>query len=362
MKRIISICILCSITIGLFAQATDLVVDNQTPGWLSSKINYGDQSSVKKMKVTGYVNETDLKFLVSLIVNRNLKERLDLSEVHIVGEEAGSPDNYFPESALGQIPSGGIQLKTLILPNDLSTLSGNAISYFSVDTLYYNSETATENFFFPQMNGITYKKHVIFGDNVKIIGKECFKNTIDKVESVTISPFIERIEDGAFSNVFEFEIDVRFQGLQKLEYLGRNAFVDYSSTNYGYAKYGISLNQLPDSLYLPSIKHLDLTAIEYGKKMHIFLGKDIEEIVFTPDGNYWFNWIPPYDFNNNVTFHIASATPPKIDKHHLYPGYWVGGNWSGTTIYVPKSALKAYNKAGWQNANFIAEKQPVTDI
>ena len=72
MKRIISFCMCLTLCMALFAQATDLTIDNQTPGWLSSKINYGDQQTVKNLKVTGYINETDMKFIGTLL-QKNLK-------------------------------------------------------------------------------------------------------------------------------------------------------------------------------------------------------------------------------------------------------------------------------------------------
>ena len=50
MKKIIVMCLLLYISLCANAQATDLVVDCQTPGWLSSKINYGDQQTVKNLK------------------------------------------------------------------------------------------------------------------------------------------------------------------------------------------------------------------------------------------------------------------------------------------------------------------------
>lgn len=74
-----------------FSQSTSLVIDNQTPGWLSSKINYGDQLSVERLKVTGYINGTDYIFL-SKLIEHNLKA-LDLEDVNIV--EGGDPiDSY----------------------------------------------------------------------------------------------------------------------------------------------------------------------------------------------------------------------------------------------------------------------------
>lgn len=51
------------------AQQTTLTVDCQTPGWLSSKIGYKDQLSVKDLTVTGYLNLTDMSFLAGLTKN-----------------------------------------------------------------------------------------------------------------------------------------------------------------------------------------------------------------------------------------------------------------------------------------------------
>lgn len=74
------------------AQVTTLVVDNQTPGWLSSKINYGDQQTVENLTVTGYIDGTDLDFIRSLNLNRNLRGCIDLKDVNIV--KGGTMTNY----------------------------------------------------------------------------------------------------------------------------------------------------------------------------------------------------------------------------------------------------------------------------
>ena len=93
MKKILVMCLSLCISLCANAQATDLVVDCQTPGWLSSKINYGDQQTVKNLKVTGYINNTDLKFIGTLIELRNLNGELDLTDCNIVSEVSVS----FPE-------------------------------------------------------------------------------------------------------------------------------------------------------------------------------------------------------------------------------------------------------------------------
>lgn len=60
------------------AQPISMTIDNQTPGGLSSKINYGDQQTVEKLKVTGFINADDIVFLRVLNTNRALVD-LDLS-------------------------------------------------------------------------------------------------------------------------------------------------------------------------------------------------------------------------------------------------------------------------------------------
>ncbi len=86
MKTIIKqLCLaFCLITsMSAIAQQTSLTVDNQTPGWLSNKINYEDQISVQRLKVTGYLNSDDIAFLETLSTDRSLKV-LDLEETHMV--------------------------------------------------------------------------------------------------------------------------------------------------------------------------------------------------------------------------------------------------------------------------------------
>ncbi len=101
------------------AQATTLVVDNQTPGWLSSKINYGDQQTVENLTVTGYIDGTDLDFIRSLNLNRNLRGCIDLKDVNIVkgGVMTNYPktvekDNVLPYQIFANLKS----LRKLIFP------------------------------------------------------------------------------------------------------------------------------------------------------------------------------------------------------------------------------------------------------
>lgn len=101
MKRIILSAMMLCFCLFANAQATDLVIDCQTPGWLSSMIKYGDQQTVRNLKVTGYVNYLDLKFIGSLVNDQNLDGTVDLSESNIVKASTGGRDNGF----------GGLQLE-----------------------------------------------------------------------------------------------------------------------------------------------------------------------------------------------------------------------------------------------------------
>lgn len=86
------------VCLNVVAQQTSLTIDNQTPGWLSSKIGYEDQQTVENLKVIGYLNGTDINFLVLLQSEYNLRA-LDLSEVNIVkGGEKVFVSNYREQS------------------------------------------------------------------------------------------------------------------------------------------------------------------------------------------------------------------------------------------------------------------------
>ena len=155
MKRIVTSFMCYALCITLFAQTTSLTIDNQTPGWLSSKINYGDQETVENLKVTGYVNVTDLRFIGSLMQNRNLHGCVDLSEVRVVGDK----NNYI---GIGSFNSSGT-ISRLILPTSIEDLehclvtkSGtSSYKYLNVDTLVFepeNMELVNGSFFSELIN------------------------------------------------------------------------------------------------------------------------------------------------------------------------------------------------------------------
>ena len=73
MKQIYIFLVCLFASIGMNAQDKVMTVDNQTPGWLSSKMTYAQQVAVEDLTVTGYINPTDMEFINGLIGKRNLK-------------------------------------------------------------------------------------------------------------------------------------------------------------------------------------------------------------------------------------------------------------------------------------------------
>ena len=73
MKQIYIFLVCLFASIGMNAQDKVMTVDNQTPGWLSSKMTYAQQVAVEDLTVTGYINPTDMEFINGLIDKRSLK-------------------------------------------------------------------------------------------------------------------------------------------------------------------------------------------------------------------------------------------------------------------------------------------------
>lgn len=144
MNRIISIMII--LVLGniniMFAQNTSLVVDNQNPGWLSNKIPFKDQESVKNLTVTGYINGTDIKFIRELFNNRQLAH-LDLSDANIVAggdayysiQDGTRTYNYTidKDNSIYKYMFTGKKMNYLSLPKSIEKV--NSEFYTSLDTL-----------------------------------------------------------------------------------------------------------------------------------------------------------------------------------------------------------------------------------
>lgn len=348
MKRVITSFMCFALCIALFAQATSLTIDNQTPGWLSSKIGYADQETVENLKVTGYVNTTDLKFIGGLMQNRNLHGCVDLSEVNVVGNK----DNYMGN---GSFNSDGT-VSHLILPKTLTELeqclvtgsSYSYIKYLHVDTLVFAPEDikfVNASFFSSKITDNTNNalivgapNHLIIGGSVdsipgyRMIGGTKYEKGFwgyKGYKSIQFSPNMRYIGDCAFCGCGIEKTNIN--DLHQLEYIGEWAFTNKAESGQWSA-------YQPDTLKLTSVKSFNASAFDYKEGQHIFFGEGIETITTGADLK------KDYGFGKNLIFHMKSKTPP---AGH-YPD-------NTCTVYVPKGAAAAYNATGWGQATIIEE-------
>lgn len=132
--------VILSTLIGIttYAQQTSLTIDNQTPGWLSSKIEYTDQQTLEYLKVTGYINGTDINFIRDLNIDHALTS-LDLSEAHIVaGGEPYRGKTYYTEDNKITSLLFVNHLKKIVLPLSTTSIANSVFSSNEVDTVIVN--------------------------------------------------------------------------------------------------------------------------------------------------------------------------------------------------------------------------------
>lgn len=124
---------LCSYA-STFAQATSLTVDCQHPGWLSNSIDFQTQQSLESIKISGYINGTDIKFIRELNQKRNLKV-IDLEDVNIVagGEaylEREKRTYYSEDNSISSYMFADLNITKIILPKSADKLDNTA--FYSV--------------------------------------------------------------------------------------------------------------------------------------------------------------------------------------------------------------------------------------
>ena len=339
----------------LKAQATSLVVDCQNPGWLSSKINYGDQQTVKNLIITGYINQTDISFIGTLMEKQSLNGHLDLTNVIVVDTEYSEKETSTGVEMFNL--SKKVSISRLSLPKSLPSISPYLLALVEADTLDYGSSNCskltpllTDNAYynsnisprvlilregvskiekFYDSNGKTKQnlQMVVLPQTLDSIGKNAFKG-VENLSSINLPNNIHTIEDGAFA--------------------------------------GTSF--IPDTLDLPlNLKTFYTNSFTYKENQVVILKENIE----TFDNENW-----SITKSTNLTFVIHCITPPifrKGAKDSWYsPSYSDGKELSGCTIYVPKESFNMYSDptydsvggsahhwSGWANPYSYAKLQTI---
>lgn len=343
MKRFLSYFMLmfCCLA-SVWGQQTSLVVDNQTPGWLSSKIPFADQATVKNLKVTGYLNGTDLKFIYELSKLRELVH-LDLSDANIVagGDKYGSlgdksaQDNvwtndifYTPYGEGGEI---GLFLS---IPKTIEKL--NLSMPIHVDTLFIGGISL------PVINidlGASFK-YLHFREGVETI-----RYTRMYSQKVHLPTTIKNIESKAFSDNSGSAyaigtIDVNLPN--SIEKLDHSAFMQL------YLK--------SDTIRLPEkMETWNTCSFELRKGQVVYIPENIKEID---------NACTEGACNNNISslteieMYVESIIPPNVS-------HFSGDEdaFASCTVYVPAGSVEAYKNADvWKSATIIEDEIRVTGI
>lgn len=325
MKQFLTLPLLLCSYILCGAQATMLTVDNQTPGWLSSKIAYSDQQTVENLVVTGYVNQTDLSFIGTLMEKHSLNGCLDLTDAVVV-------DTQYAETSSSTIDemfelSQWVKLKRLSLPLSLPRISPYLLARVEADTLVYGSSRC--NTLTPFLTDNAYytsnasPKVLILRDGVSKIDKFYQSNgrTKENLLAVLLPQTIDSIGDNAFKGVS----NLSYINLpNSIHTIGKSAFAETSI--------------IPDTLCLPtSLKVYNTSSFPIINNQVIILGNDVERF----DNQDW-----TLTKNTTATYIINRVVPPTFNKGVEYdwyqPSYSDGKELSGCTLYVPKNGYSMY--------------------
>lgn len=327
---------LCSI--GVSAQSEAMTVDNQMPGWLSSKIAYTDQVSLKSLKVTGYINGTDLAFVKGMMKNKSLVH-VDLSDANIVSG-GGVKDNevsygfYFQEQKQGtylSLPVNAERINNFYRNGPSgSDVSGNNV----IDTLV--------------LGGPSYKKFTLHRQNHFLANYLYLREGVDtldtysalSVKKIHLPSTVRYLPRNAFMKREERygettdEIDINLT--DAIEGIARTAFRDL------YLK--------GDTIRLPSGMKVWYTSSflirKEGTVIHIPAGLTVIDNESDRYGNR-----EQIESDKHIHFFMESAVPPEFTRR--YSG---GRELSGCVVHVPQGSKSNYEKAEcWKYATIIEE-------
>ncbi len=318
---------------GVYAQATSLTIDCQTPGWLASYIGPNNVTTIRNLTVTGTINSTDITTIGTMVKSFNLHGRLDLGDVEIIEGELNGDMFGVTDCTL----------EYFALPKNISKLSG-CLDWVSLDTLvagsemqphfYYNINGGSETGYFSKGKDFNVK-HLILREGSQYIGlnSNTYSGTQRNNKTLTSILFPESMKGLRYFFCFEKLKEMNIPS--NVEILGEQYKTDYY------------LNS--DTLFVPhSVKTFyDSWARNdgyNGSYYSYFQGRI--KCVYLPEGLDTL-WIIGLHYGANVTIHSRAHKPPKSEN---------GGLKSPTIVYVPSGCKSIYeNASGWANAIILEE-------
>lgn len=333
---------LCSI--GVSAQSEAMTVDNQMPGWLSSKIAYTDQVSLKSLKVTGYINGTDLAFVKGMMKNKSLVH-VDLSDANIVSG-GGVKDNEVSYGFYFQEQKQGTYLSLPVNAEVINNFYRSGPSGFDepgnnvIDTLV--------------LGGPSYKSFTLYRQNHFLANYLYLREGVDtldtysalSVKKIHLPSTVRYLPRNAFMKREEIygettdEIDINLT--DAIEGIARTAFRDL------YLK--------GDTIRLPSGMKVWYTSSflirKEGTVIHIPAGLTVIDNESDRYGNR-----EQIESDKHIHFFMESAVPPEFTRR--YSG---GRELSGCVVHVPQGSKSNYEKAEYWKYATIIEEIPVKGV
>jgi Ig domain protein group 2 domain protein len=289
------------------------------------------------LKVTGYINATDLKFIGRLIQNRLLDGIVDLGETDIISEEANGKDHSMEKNALGIQKRDSI--KGFIFPRSLSAAKDCFGEYLFVDSVVFDTQMKYIDkrtlFDYYGNNSIPLRlKKLWLGNNVDSIPDNGFSTMVSdpQLQSVHFPKSMKHIGRYAFANCKKLET-INIEALANLHYIGSSAF---NLTN-------VYIN----SYHVPKeMKTFYISGFNYNAGAHIYISKNTTEAMeyeryYSPSGSI---------SKGEIIYHIESETPL---SYRLY---------SPKLVIIPKGSMSAYKKEYyWKDLN-LKERNPIEQI
>lgn len=344
MRKYIVLMMLSLCSIGVSAQSEAMTVDNQMPGWLSSKIAYTDQVSLKSLKVTGYINGTDLAFVKGMMKNKSLVH-VDLSDANIVSG-GGVKDNEVSYGFYFQEQKQGTYLSLPVNAEVINNFYRSGPSGFDepgnnvIDTLV--------------LGGPSYKSFTLYRQNHFLANYLYLREGVDtldtysalSVKKIHLPSTVRYLPRNAFMKREEIygettdEIDINLT--DAIEGIARTAFRDL------YLK--------GDTIRLPSGMKVWYTSSflirKEGTVIHIPAGLTVIDNESDRYGNR-----EQIESDKHIHFFMESAVPPEFTRR--YSG---GRELSGCVVHVPQGSKSNYEKAEYWKYATIIEEIPVKGV
>ena len=337
MKQVYIFLVCLFASIGMNAQDKVMTVDNQTPGWLSSKMTYAQQVAVEDLTVTGYINPTDMEFINGLIGKRNLKV-LNLYNVVTIDKDNNDyvlwgnfikAGKTLQKLILPKVFKGGVHFNTkidslfLICNSDTKVVTDSKINHL---TLMEGSDSIPSGFFrtseacsisaFP--NTLKFIGEIAFsGEKLSFHEPLVFPKAIVKIGGIQFSDSYSWWVPGYYDSITDMPVsEKRFDFPDSLKCY-------YSRRTYGYSSFSVSIKDI-------------------FKSDTVTVGEKCDSLFARLEAKYAFFY----------------AKNPPVRDHDSYSKNII------ETLYVPEGSLEAYTKAygGYDDIGNIIEMKKVSNI